>query len=179
MLLGDFMKKFVPNWYSKSIYTIDLDKLKSLNIKYVLSDLDNTLVGYHVQEPTKTVYDLIDRLKEKGMELIVISNNNKQRLTKFCEPCALKFLSDSRKPMKGKVARFLQKSKINPCECAFVGDQLLTDMWCANKVGCVTILVEPLHKKESKLTFFNRIIDKRLRKIYHKKGKLISINKEE
>jgi len=52
-------------------------------------------------------------------------------------------------------------------------------MWCANKVGCKSILVEPIQKKESILTFFNRKIDRRIRKKYKKQGKLVSIMRED
>ena len=55
----------------------------------------------------------------------------------------------------------------------------MTDMWCANKIGCKSILVEPLQKKESIFTFFNRKIDKRKRKKFFAEGKLVSIMKED
>lgn len=173
------MPKILPKWYSKSIYDIDLNKLKTLNIKYLLSDLDNTIVGYNIKEPTEKVYKFIERLKEKGIELIIISNNNHKRLTTFCSPCSIKFLSSTKKPSSKKLSKFLQENKLNVEECAFVGDQLLTDMWCANKTGCVSILVDPLQKKESIFTFINRRIDKRIRKRYAKNGKLNSIMKGE
>lgn len=173
------MPKILPKWYSKSIYDIDLSKLKSLNIKYLLSDLDNTIVGYDIDEPTEKVHDFVKELKENDIELIIISNNNNRRLTKFCKPCTLKFLCSAGKPGSKKLTKFLKSNSFNIEECAFVGDQLLTDMWCANKTGCVSILVEPLQKKESVLTFFNRRIDKIIRKKYSKKGKLISIMKGE
>ena len=173
------MPKILPKWYSKSIYDIDLEKLKTLNIKYLLSDLDNTIVGYNIKEPTDKVYQLIKNLKEKGIELIIVSNNNYKRLTKFCSPCSIKFLSSTKKPSSKKLTKFLKENKLCIEECAFVGDQLLTDMWCANKTGCISILVDPLQKKESIFTFINRRIDKRIRKRYAKNGKLNSIMKGE
>ena len=173
------MSKILPKWYSKSIYDIDLEKLKSLNIKYILSDLDNTIVGCNVPEPTEKVFEFVSKLKEHNIELIVVSNNNCKRLTKFCKPCTLKFLSSARKPSSKKLIKFLIKNSLDVRECAFVGDQLLTDMWCANKAGCVSILVEPLQKKESVFTFFNRRIDRLIRKKYYKNGKLKSIMKGE
>ena len=66
---------------------------KTIYIKYVLSDLDNTLVGFDVAEPTEKVHDFIKQLKDNDLELIVVSNNNSKRLNKFCNPCSLKFLS--------------------------------------------------------------------------------------
>lgn len=177
--MGDFMSKLIPNWYSKSIYNIDFAKLKSQNIKYILSDLDNTLVGYDISTPTENVIKLIEELKKNDLELILVSNNNLKRLSKFCNPCSLRFLSGAGKPGSKKLKQYLLNNNINIKECAFVGDQLLTDMWCANKVGCTSILVDPLQKKESILTFFNRRIDKRIRKKYLTQGKLASIMRED
>lgn len=173
------MSKLVPTWYSKSIYEIDFIKLKSLNIKYILSDLDNTIVGYDIEEPNEKAIALIEEIRNNDMELILISNNNSKRLAKFCAPCSLKFLSKAGKPGSKKLKQYLLKNNININESAFVGDQLLTDMWCANKTGCMSILVDPLQKKESKKTFFNRKIDKKIRKKYLMEGKLVSIMKED
>ena len=144
-----------------------------------MSDLDNTIVGYDVAEPTEKVHALVRNLKDNDLELIVVSNNNNRRLTKFCNPCTLKFLSSARKPGNKRLTKFLLENSLKVEECAFVGDQLLTDMWCANKTGCTSILVDPLQKKESIFTFFNRRIDKIIRNKYHKKGKLNSIMKGE
>jgi len=173
------MPKILPKWYSSSIYQIDLKKLKSFNVKYLLSDLDNTIVGCNIAEPTEKVHDFIKELKENDIELIVVSNNNNKRLTKFCKPCTIKFLSSAGKPGSKKLTKFLKSNNLNVKECAFVGDQLLTDMWCANKTGCISILVDPLQKKESILTFFNRRIDRIIRRKYAKQGKLKSIMKGE
>lgn len=173
------MPKLLPTWYSKSIYEIDFNKLKSNNIKYLLSDLDNTLVGFDVALPTSKVEDLIRTLKELDIELIIVSNNNKTRIGMFCAPCSLRFLSRARKPGSTRLLNYLKSENINVDECVFVGDQLMTDMWCANKANCKSILVEPLQKRESILTFFNRKIDKRKRKKLLNEGKLVSIMREE
>ena len=180
MLVGDFMAdKFVPTWYSKSIYDIDFSKLKLQNIKYILSDLDNTIVGYDIPTPNEKVIDLIEKITNNDLELILISNNNSKRLDKFCSPCSLKYLSNANKPGSKRLPKFLLDNKIDKENCVFIGDQLLTDMWCAKKAGVKCILVEPLQKRESIKTFFNRKIDRRLRKKYLMQGKLISIMKEE
>lgn len=180
MLMGDFMAdKFVPTWYSKSIYDIDLAKLSSLNVKYILSDLDNTIVGYDIETPNELATKLINEIKKNNIELILISNNNHKRLSKFCDPCSLRFLSNANKPGSKRLTKYLFNNKINKDECVFIGDQLLTDMWCAKKANIRCILVDPLQKKESIKTFFNRKIDKKLRKKYLMQGKLVSIMKEE
>lgn len=171
--------KFVPTWYSKSIYDIDFNKLKSHNIKYILSDLDNTIVGYDIATPNEVASNLIKNVREKDFELILISNNNFKRLNTFCSPCSLKFLSKAGKPGSKRLTKFLLDNKIDKDTCVFIGDQLLTDMWCAKKAKVKCILVEPLQKRESIKTFFNRKIDRRLRKKYLMQNKLVSIMKED
>lgn len=173
------MPKLLPTWYSKSIYEIDFDKLKSSNIKYLLSDLDNTLVGYDISLPTSKVEELIETLKKMNIELIIVSNNNSRRIGKFCQPHSIRFLSRARKPGSSRLLNYLKKENIDINDCVFVGDQLMTDMWCANKANCKSILVEPLQKKESILTFLNRKIDKIKRKKLLSQGKLVSIMREE
>ena len=42
-------KKFCPTWYSSSIHLIDLDFLLSNGIKYIICDLDNTIIPYDVK----------------------------------------------------------------------------------------------------------------------------------
>ncbi len=173
------MSNLIPTWYSRSIYDIDIDKLKENNIKYILSDLDNTLVGYDIPTPNESVINLVTKLKENNINLLVISNNSYKRLKTFSNPCSLNFLSRARKPGSKKLANYLKENNIDVKDCVFVGDQLLTDMWCANKLKCKSILVDPLQKKESIFTFFNRLIDKKIRKRYHKQGRLVSIMKGE
>lgn len=171
--------KLQPTWYSKDIYSVDLEKLQENNIKYIFSDLDNTLVGYDVAIPNEKVFDLLNNLKKYNLELILISNNNFKRLSKFCNSSCIRFISGARKPGCKKINQFLINNSINKDECVLIGDQLLTDMWCANKANIKCILVEPLQKKESKFTFFNRRMDRIIRKRYAKKDILKSIMREE
>lgn len=44
--MGIFTKYFLPNEYVESIYHIRPEHLKSKGIKAIITDLDNTLVGW-------------------------------------------------------------------------------------------------------------------------------------
>ena len=57
--------------------------------------------------------------------------------------------------------------KVDPCEVAIIGDQLLTDIKGGNKVGITTILLCPLAEEEN---FFSRMNRKREQKIFKKMG---------
>ena len=72
------MEKYVPDMYKKSIYDIDYKKLKKNGIKCILFDLDNTLVPYYKNKPSRKVKDFIERVKDMGFKVIIFSNSNKK-----------------------------------------------------------------------------------------------------
>ncbi len=57
-----------------------------------------------------------------------------------------------------------------PEEIACIGDQLMTDVFGANRVGCVSIFVNSMSPKEPPWTKFNRIWEGILLKKFAKKG---------
>ena len=56
-------------------------------------------------------------------------------------------------------------------EIAMIGDQLVTDVLAGNRFGAYTIYVDPLGKKDLKITYFNRFIERRIINHYQRKGK--------
>ena len=58
------MKRFRPDYYCKSIFDIPISFYKKLNIKYIFSDLDNTLDQYDILIPSKRVMELKTKLLE-------------------------------------------------------------------------------------------------------------------
>ena len=54
----------------------------------------------------------------------------------------------------------MEKFKYKPTEVAAIGDQLLTDIYGANKLDLTSILVNPLTDKDNSITVINRIIEK-------------------
>ena len=67
----------------------------------------------------------------------------------------------------------LSKYNFTINEIAIIGDQILTDVLGGNRIGILTIFVDPLTKKDMIWTKFNRIIEKRVIKRLSKKSILI------
>ena len=153
------LEKFIPDKYQKSIYTIDYKKLKRSGIKCLLFDVDNTLVPLHVKKPTKKLKDLIERLKEMGFTVILLSNSNKSRLKPFKETLEVDCSPLSMKPFSKKYRKILKEYKFEQTEVAAIGDQLLTDIFGGNRIGITTILVNPISLKDHFFTKFNRMIE--------------------
>ena len=141
---GVTMELFLPDKYYKSIYEINYHALKQSGIKCLLFDLDNTLVPPNVNKPNKRIRDLFDNLKELDFKVIIMSNSGKKRLIPFKEDLLIDCSASSQKPFKRKFLKILREYKLDLCETAIIGDQLLTDIFGGNRTGITTILVNPL-----------------------------------
>jgi len=49
-----------------------------------------------------------------------------------------------------------------------IGDQIVTDIQAGNRFGILTILVDPLGKKDLKITGLNRFLENKIIKYYSK-----------
>ena len=154
------VENYMPDIYQKSIYYINYDKLYKKGIRCILFDLDNTITPAHVKKPTKRLRKLFDELKDKGFKLIIISNAPKYRIEPFKSYLNVDACAFSLKPSKNKYERILDKFNYKSTEVAAVGDQLITDIYGANKLDITSILVNPLTEHDYSVTFFNRIIEK-------------------
>ena len=163
------MDKFIPDMYQKSIYDIDYGKLKNKGIKCILFDLDNTLVPVNEDVPTKKVKELFNRL-EKDFKIIILSNSGKKRLIPFKEGLNVDVAASSRKPFKKKYLKIMDIYKFKYHEIAAIGDQLLTDIQGANRVGITSILINPIGEYEKIPTKINRFFEGFIYRKLRKKG---------
>lgn len=163
------MKIFVPDSYYRDVYDIDYDKLYKKNIKCIMFDLDNTLALIDEGVPPIKVVNFIKKLN-KRFDTYIVSNNNKTRIEKFCSYFDSTFVSFALKPLS-KGFRTIRKLKnYDKREMCIVGDQLMTDILGGNRFGCYTILVDPLGKKDLKITSLNRFLENIILKRLSKKG---------
>ncbi|MBR1748912.1 MAG: YqeG family HAD IIIA-type phosphatase [Bacilli bacterium] len=161
---------FRPDMYQKSIYDIDYKNLKKSGIKCVCFDLDNTLAPLNITVPDRDLLDFFYRLEEMEIKAIILSNSGKSRVAPFKEKCNVDSSFHSMKPFNKKYKKIMDMYHLKDTEIACVGDQLLTDILGANKMGFVSILVNPIGKKERFLTYFNRLVEKFIFKRLKKRG---------
>ena len=167
------MDIFIPDVFQKSIYTINYKKLKKNGIKCLLFDLDNTIAPYKVNEPDVKVKELFARLEE-DFKVIIISNSPKNRIRPFKEKLNVDCAYSSRKPFKTKYKKILEIYNFEIDEVACIGDQILTDILGANRMGFTSILVNRVAKYETIFTKFNRFFEGFILKNLAKKNILVS-----
>lgn len=162
------MDKFIPDIYQKSIYDISYETLKNKGIKCILFDLDNTIAPINVLNPEKELKDLVADIELLGLKVIIMSNANKSRVRPFKEGLNVDSSYNSHKPLKKKYKKIMEIYNFKDNEIACIGDQLLTDIYGANKMGFLSILVNPISDRDLFITKINRIFERKiLKKLAH------------
>lgn len=160
----------MPSLQLKSIYDLDTEKLKQLGIKGIITDLDNTLIDWNQPDATPELLEWFKNLTDEGFRIIVLSNNNDERVRRFAEPHGISYIPAARKPGKNAFRTALHKLGLSEQETVVIGDQLFTDILGGNRMGLFTILVIPTATTDAWITRFNRLMERFVLRRLRKKG---------
>ena len=165
------MEIFKPDIYKKSIFDIPYNQLKEKGILCLVFDLDNTLGLVSDKKCPEKTKKLLQELK-KDFIIVISSNNNNKRLRPYIDDLEIDGVCWSMKPSTKALRKICKKYKLKKNEICMIGDQLVTDILAGNRFHAKTILVDPLGKKDLKITSLNRKIETLILKNYQKKGLL-------
>ena len=159
---------FRPDMYKKNIFEIDYKKLKKDGIKCLILDLDNTLGLIEHEKCPEETRKLIKEL-EKDFLIFISSNNTQQRIDPYLEDLGIKGVAWSLKPSTRSLRKIRKNEKLKKDEMVMIGDQIVTDILAGKRYKLKTILVDPLGKKDLKITGLNRLIENKIVKYYEKR----------
>ncbi|BBI34788.1 YqeG family HAD IIIA-type phosphatase [Cohnella abietis] len=162
-------KRLIPDQIVNTVFDIDLDELKARGVRGIITDLDNTLVSAKTPLATPELVGWLDLVKDQGFKVVILSNNNSTRVSKFAEPLGIPFIPSARKPAGASFHKAAKLMELSNEQAVVVGDQMLTDVLGGRRAGLHTILVTPIApREEGWATQINRRIEKialaRLRK---------------
>lgn len=138
---------FFPDRYVASAYVIDFERLYEDGYRGIIFDIDNTLVP-HGAPADKRAKELFGRLKEMGFRCCLISNNQEPRVKMFNEEIQVDYIYNAHKPSVKNYKKAMEIMGTQTADTLFVGDQLFTDVWGAQRAGIYNILVKPIFPKE-------------------------------
>ncbi|GAA0354029.1 YqeG family HAD IIIA-type phosphatase [Bacillus horti] len=164
------LKQLLPDMHAHSIYEIDLDELKERGVKGIITDLDNTLIEWDRPGATPELIKWFEKVEEKGFKLVIVSNNNKKRVSLFADPLNIPFVFSARKPFNKAFKRAQQMMELKPTEVVVIGDQLFTDVLGGNRLKLYTILVVPVASSDGIFTRFNRRMERMALSFMRKRG---------
>ena len=148
-----FNKYLIPDRIFKDIYEITPEYLTSFGVRALVLDIDNTLVTYDDPEPTQPVLDWFGAMREAGISISFVSNNEQKRVESFNRRLRFFAHAKSAKPLGKYVRRAMEHMGSEPGSTALLGDQLLTAIAAGKRAGLrLSLLVPPI--KDKKTLFF-------------------------
>ena len=152
-------RAFYPKEYRDSAYDIPYEDFYRQGIRGVIFDIDNTLVP-HGAPADERATALFSHLKELGFSCCLLSNNDEPRVKMFNDAVHVNYIFDAHKPSMKNYQKAMEIMGTNLQNTLFVGDQIFTDVYGANRTGLRTILVQPIHPKEEIQIVLKRYLEK-------------------
>jgi len=154
----------IPDQQLNDIFEIDTAYLKSIGIKGLITDMDNTLVAWSDRTVYPRLAEWFASLKAEGFKLCIVSNNSEEKGGQLAREVGIPAIWYAVKPRRKAFRRALEKMDLKPEEAAVVGDQIFTDVLGGNRLGLHTILVNPISEKEFIWTKISRFLERAIAK---------------
>lgn len=152
-------KKFYPSTDIDSVYKLDFSQFYDKGYRGIIFDIDNTLVMHGAKADTHAK-ELFRKLKHMGFSCCLLSNNKEERVKTFNKEVKVNYIFDAHKPSVKNYNKAMELMGTNKDTTLFIGDQLFTDVFGANRAGIYSILVEPIHPKEEIQIVLKRYLEK-------------------
>lgn len=152
-------KKFYPKKTFDSTYSINFEKLYAKGIRGLIFDIDNTLVMHDANADERSI-KLMNRLKSIGFKVCLLSNNDRERVERFNKDVDVLYIHKAHKPSATGYRKAMELMGTDTGTTVFIGDQLFTDVYGANRAGIASFLVKPIDPKEEIQIVLKRYLEK-------------------
>ena len=143
-------------------------ELYERGIRGVIFDVDNTLVP-HGAPADERALALFQEFHQMGMKTCLLSNNKEPRVASFAGQVDSPYIFKGGKPGVQGYEKAMEKMGTERGTTVFVGDQLFTDVYGANRTGIYSYLVKPIHPKEEIQIVIKRWFEAIVLYFYHRK----------
>lgn len=164
------LEQFYPKEWLESTYLIPWEKWKEKGIRGAIFDVDNTLVP-HDAPADKQAIELFERLHAMGIKTCLLSNNKEPRVAAFAAQVSSPYIYKAGKPSTKNYLKAMEWMGTDTDTTLFVGDQLFTDVYGANRCGIYGILVKPINPKEEIQIVLKRYLEAVVLHFYRKQIK--------
>lgn len=150
---------FRPALAFKSPVEISPDVFSENGIAAVVIDVDNTISQWELRTVPEEIMQWISSLKAAGFGLAHLSNGTARKLAAITSQTGIPVIP-GKKPFLSSFERCREHFGCGHHEIAMVGDQCVTDIWPANRLGWLSVLVEPVSPKDFLGTHFYRAMER-------------------
>lgn len=156
----NMFQKFYPSEDIQSTYDINFDDYYNKGYRGIIFDVDNTLVPHDApaDDRAKALFQSLDAI---GFHYCFTSNNKEPRVKQFClDVGGTHYIYKANKPSTKGYMQAMDLMGTNLDNTLFVGDQLFTDVYGANRAGLHSILVKPMNPKEEIQIVLKRYLER-------------------
>ena len=148
-----WIKLLEPNVYLPgSVMMLTPQMLQQYGIQGLIFDVDDTLVSSRTREISSEVRQWLQELKPL-VKIVLVSNNLKHsRIRRVARKIDVPYYFGARKPSRRSLKKALELMELEPHQAAMVGDRLFTDVVAGNRLGMLSVLVEPMRSPTDKRT---------------------------
>lgn len=154
------MSLFLPTYKINSVFDIKTEFLKEQNIKTLVFDADSTLIQAKSKTCDKAVADKLIEIENSGVKIFIASNGRTDRISEAFREHPITAYPMCLKPLPFKLSRLIKKEERKIC--ALVGDQMFTDILCANLLGIRSFMTKPYGNDRGAFMRTKRKLEKRI-----------------
>lgn len=147
--------------YVASLPQVSVDELVDAGVRLVLLDRDNTCVPRDADVPPAEVMTWLDRAREAGLRLCLVSNNfHSSQVRASAAQMGVEAVDHAMKPLPFALVRAMRLMGAVPGETVMIGDQVFTDVCAGSLAGVRTILVRPQSRRDLWYTHVFRVFER-------------------
>jgi len=133
-----------PDGFADSLAAVSLDELAAAGVRGIIVDLDNTLLGYGLDDIAASDAAWISSARSRGFALALVSNNFTDRVRRVSEQLGVPAVPNALKPLPRGFSIALRMLGTPKSATIVIGDQLFTDVLGAKLAGLRVILTRPI-----------------------------------
>lgn len=160
-------RRFYPRQYLASAYDIPYERFREKGVRGVIFDIDNTLVPHDAPADGRA-RELFAHLRGLGFDTCLLSNNKERRVAEFAGQVGSRYIFKAGKPSVKGYEQAMEEMGTDRKTTLFVGDQLFTDIWGANRAGIYSVLTKPINPREEIQIVLKRIPERLVLRFYER-----------
>lgn len=123
---------------------IAAEVLLQRGVQGLILDIDNTIVSTSRPDATAEVKVWLEAMQEHFPIWLVSNNWNTKRIERIAIDTNLPYINRASKPSRRALRRAISAMRLEPTTVAIVGDRIFTDVIAGNRLGLLTVFVDPV-----------------------------------
>ena len=151
-VISNRLRKYIkPNLALKEVNDIDLELLKKLKSTYgiggIILDVDETIRKDMMKIPDCNK-EWIKYMKQE-FKVLILSNGYDNSVKSFANENGIEYIGFAKKPLKKNFLDACDRMGLNPENVLVIGDDIINDIYGANKCGMISAIVDSVRDNET------------------------------